>query len=259
MHRFDLSSGVSVEVGFGEQADTLQSVSNHVSTHPNRPRVATLHQIHSDICIERVDADDKEFKADAHWSSSHGIALAVKTADCLPVLGTIPSASKHEGPLLIAIHAGWRGVASNIIGKSIQHLRSSCTIQPSQFDWNQRLSNARFWIGPHIRMQSFKIKRDALEPLQVACREVGLCAEPKSSDKLSTSCESLPLTRSLGANEFQFDLLSLALRQFQLQGIRSSQVDISNAFDSVSDHRFHSHRRDREKAGRNISWITVCS
>ena len=247
-HRFDLASGLSIEVGFGERQDSLQSIRERIAHYPAQPQLLTLHQVHSDICVERTTVS--ESIGDAHWTQSIDFALAIKTADCLPVLGTIPTA--EGGAILVAIHAGWRGVAANIIGKSLRQLGSSVSSLSSGEAGSLLFKHARFWVGPHIRMQSFKIQSDALNLLQTASREIALKADPFSAD-----CRSLVVANS--ETEFQFNLLELAQHQLKMQGIEDSQIDCSFAFDTVSDLRFHSHRRDRAQAGRNTSWITICS
>ena len=50
-------------------------------------------------------------------STVPGLALCVKTADCLPVLFSSP-----DGSVAGALHCGWRGLEASIIGKALQSL-----------------------------------------------------------------------------------------------------------------------------------------
>jgi YfiH family protein len=53
---------------------------------------------------------DPVAKADAMTSASKGVAMAIQTADCMPMI----LASERE-PLVAVVHAGWRGFASGIV------------------------------------------------------------------------------------------------------------------------------------------------
>lgn len=244
LHRFDLSSNNRVEVGFGEVDDTLKSVREHLSAAHKIVPLLSLHQIHSNIAVERLSDDGREPEADAHWSEESSVGLAIKTADCLPVFGCIPGLSVAQKTVVIAIHAGWRGVASDVIGQTLRQIESSQTQKGIGSSWSKRLSASRFWIGPHIRKESFIIKQDAVQPL--------LSAVP-------TEVPHNELVEQVDHEHFKFDLLKLATLQLRKLGIEPNQVDTSSAADSFSDARFHSHRRDRSKAGRNISWISLSS
>ena len=80
---------------------------------------ATMEQVHA-ARVVRVgakrsaagfeDPADSVGGADSMTTSSPGIALAILSADCVPVV----AASKKSGLLAVA-HAGWRGVAEGIV------------------------------------------------------------------------------------------------------------------------------------------------
>jgi YfiH family protein len=62
-----------------------------------------------------------------------GVALAVQTADCVPILLAAPRA-------IAAAHAGWRGAAKNVAGAAVAALRSlGC--EPTAIS---------AWLGPSI-------------------------------------------------------------------------------------------------------------
>ncbi|MCL2802726.1 MAG: polyphenol oxidase family protein [Micrococcales bacterium] len=50
-----------------------------------------------------------------------GVALVVKTADCVPVLLAAPTAPL---PVVAAVHAGWRGVLGRIVPQVVAQLRA---------------------------------------------------------------------------------------------------------------------------------------
>ena len=46
-----------------------------------------------------------------------GVALAVGTADCVPIL-----ACAQDGSAVAAIHAGWRGLSAGIVAETVRRL-----------------------------------------------------------------------------------------------------------------------------------------
>ena len=75
--------------------------------------IATLYQEHSAKVVEANTSFPRERpRADAMVSRTTGIALAILTADCLPVLFADPIKR-----IVGAAHAGWRGSLTGILQK----------------------------------------------------------------------------------------------------------------------------------------------
>ena len=77
---------------------------------------------------------------DAMATHLTGVALAVRTADCVPIL----LADRSAG-LIAAVHAGWRGVIDRIVPKVTQQLRAAGA------------ANLRAGIGPAICAQCYPV------------------------------------------------------------------------------------------------------
>src|SRR6266852_1142109 len=73
-----------------------------------------------------VLGDDKF--CDALVSNTPKILLAVKTADCVPILIGDPKTGA-----LAAVHAGWRGTAASIIRRAIERLHTEYSATPTDF------------------------------------------------------------------------------------------------------------------------------
>lgn len=74
--------------------------------------------------IDVTDSENFDADADAIISDKKNCVLAILTADCLPIL----IAGKNE---IAAIHAGWRGLAGNIVENTFWNLKenpASCTV-----------------------------------------------------------------------------------------------------------------------------------
>lgn len=105
-----------------------------------------MEQVHGDN-IESVQAHNAKPKTntDALFTTEDNIALAALTADCMPI-----ALSRIDGSEFSIIHAGWKGLLSGIIEKSI----SSFTSDPS-------LISA--WIGPSISCRNYEVDTEFYE------------------------------------------------------------------------------------------------
>lgn len=108
----------------------------------NSQRYQWLNQTHSDVCIELPQNGVSVLNADACFSSQINQVCAVMTADCLPVL-----LCNSHGTKIAAIHAGWRGLADNIIEKTLEKM--DC--EPSAI---------LAWLGPAISQLHFEVGQE---------------------------------------------------------------------------------------------------
>ena len=103
--------------------------------------IAQMRQVHGDT-IHYAGKPGIYEEADAIFTDHPELWLAVKTADCLPVLVTTPYA-------VAAIHAGWRGLQKNIIGKTLNILMDEFNLDPTKLN---------ITFGPHIRQHSYEVE-----------------------------------------------------------------------------------------------------
>ncbi len=96
-----------------------------------------LNQVHG-CGVVAADADAGS-SADACWTSKPGLACAVLTADCLPVLF-----SDREGSCVAAAHAGWRGLAAGVLEATVAAL----PVPPRRL---------LAWLGPAIGPDAFQV------------------------------------------------------------------------------------------------------
>lgn len=178
----------------------------------------TVHQKHTNLCVSSFP-ESQETIADAHFTNEVGVGLVVKTADCLPVLVF----SKKQN-LVLAIHAGWRGVENQITAKSLLAAQ---------------MQEAEIFIGPHILQKSFEVDLDVKDQLE----KVYLQHADKTDAQTFISKE----------NKFFINLVSIVKKQIQSVAVPFHLEEL--ALDTVSDHRLHSYRRDKQSSGRNLSFI----
>jgi YfiH family protein len=106
--RADTARAEALFVGRGPQADRTEVL--RAASEDGPERVAWLKQIHSERSVSATAGYCGE--GDALTTTEQELALSVATADCVPVV----VASKTR---LAVIHAGWRGIASEIVIKTV--------------------------------------------------------------------------------------------------------------------------------------------
>jgi len=158
-------------------------------------------------------------EGDALVSRAPGLACAVRSADCVPVL----LADRRTGAVAAA-HAGWRGAVNGIVSSAIEALRA---IAP-----NPSLIAA---IGPHISLAAFEVSEDVAETLRQASRD------PQVVDR-SHAKPHVDLRRMLRA-------------ELHAQGLAHSAIDDVWGCTVLEPARFFSFRRDGKASGRHLSAI----
>ena len=105
-----------------------------------------LRQVHGARVVE-VQGETTPVEADAVVTREAGLALSILTADCLPLLMTA-----EDGSEIAAVHCGWRGLASGIVGNTIQAMQT-----PPE--------SILAWMGPAIGPCHFEVGRDVYSAL----------------------------------------------------------------------------------------------
>jgi len=175
-----------------------------------------LNQVHG-VAVAKVGYDLEGATADAAVSTLPGLAAAVLTADCLPVLFYGQRATGT--PVVAAAHAGWRGLAAGILEQTLNKMacppaRVSC------------------WLGPAIGPAEFQVGAE------VKARFVA--EQPEAEQAFVADTEA-------GGSKYLANLYQLARLRLRRAGV--SEV-AGGDFCTVSDQRFFSYRQSgRDPAG----------
>ena len=184
-----------------------------------------IKQTHGDQIFEAQSSnDDQQVSADAQFSKATNLGLCISTADCVPVL-----VYQKHGALIAGIHAGWRGVANEIIPKTILRL----------VEQGAELASLEIYIGPHIQQASFEVEHSVREQLL---------------STLSPGVDRQQVYQDISAGKSLVDLNKIVLTQLSQKRITSGQIH-NFPKDTFKDLKFHSHRRDKDRAGRQLSFI----
>lgn len=107
-----------------------------------------LRQVHG-CGIHRADgAAWERLDGDGLWTTSPGIPIGVRVADCVPVL---LAGMAGDRPWVAALHAGWRGVVAGILRKGVAAFREAGG-HPDQlvFAFGPSIQLCHFEIGPEV-------------------------------------------------------------------------------------------------------------
>ena len=107
-----------------------------------RTRLILMHQTHSAKVIEVKKGNyKKKISADAMITKMNGLAIAVLTADCVPII-----IYDTRNKIIGCVHAGWKGAFSGIIDNTIKKLK--------ELNSNNRIYAS---IGPCIGEKSYEV------------------------------------------------------------------------------------------------------
>lgn len=173
-------------------------------------------------------------EADALLTSTRDLAVAVRTADCVPVL-----LADRSRRVACAIHAGWRGAVGGIVPASIRALITNRGVEPRDLV---------VAIGPHIRVASFEVGEEVVSAIESA-------TPPATRDAARALAGDL-IVRRLGERAHA-SLATLVIAQLLELGITSDQIDDVGGDTCAEPSRFHSHRRDGARSGRQLSVIVA--
>jgi hypothetical protein len=108
---------------------------------PSRPRWLT--QVHGHDVVEAgATPRDALPRADACVTREPGVVLAIRVADCIPVL-----LAHRDGAVIGAAHAGWRGLAGGVVERALDAMRC----EPR---------DVVAWLGPAIGRTAFEVGAD---------------------------------------------------------------------------------------------------
>lgn len=177
-------------------------------------------QTHStNVCY--VDFAGEVPDTDAVITDKAGLCIAVKTADCIPVL--LYDSRRH---LIAAVHAGWRGTVGRIVEKTLLQMQS-------------RAGDVSAIIGPGISLESFEVGDEVYEQFLQAGFPMGRLAE------------RFPST---DGERWHINLKDANRWLLEQNGI--TRILVSD-IDTLTSPYFYSARRDTINTGRNINGIMI--
>lgn len=209
----------------GAPLDPLKTLVERVRRAWGVSEIITVKQIHSSEVLivrnEKVSTENyRKVEADAIITNMRNVALAVKTADCLPIL------LAGENKAIASVHGGWRGIIGGIIEKTILKLKVEMSVEP------RKIYCA---IGPHIGSCCYEVGDDVAELFE------------KRFGK--------NITKNNNTGKKMLDLSASVRIALINAGVKASNIDILPICTKCNPQWFYSFRRDGMPCGRQLSFI----
>jgi len=180
--------------------------------------------------------------ADAALTENSGQACAVMTADCLPIL-----IAKSQFRAVLAIHAGWRGIAAGVIEAS---LSAAAGRRPEPDQWT-------IWLGPCIGPNAYEVGNEVRQVFldQCASADIGFRQSTARTGKFYADLRALAEQRILRWFAARPELLMTAESATSLAG-RPLRIARNTECTYHDSDRYYSFRR-QSVTGRMASLIAL--
>ena len=178
--------------------------------------VQYMNQVHG-TSVQTINKyfDEPIKNTDALFTRSNKVALAIMSADCLPI-----AIANSEGTEIALIHAGWRGLSSGIIDKTLK-----------MFDLDK--SELKAWVAPCISQKEYEVGNDVYEAF--------------ANDE-----KSVKSFKKLNSEKWLFDLKAQATRILEKFEVSVSE---SNYCTYSDEELFYSYRRNKtDKRVLTLLW-----
>ncbi len=120
-----------------------------------------------------------------------------------------------------AVHSGWRGTAADIVGATVDAMQRTYGTRPAEL---------RCWISPCASGARYEVGADVYAVLAPYCTPQG--------------------------DRWLFDNRAAITDQLVRAGVSAAAIE-GDDLCTMTDDRWHSHRRDGERAGRMLAFIGV--
>jgi len=156
--------------------------------------------------------------ADALITDRRSYALGVLTADCLPIV-----LYDVHFEVIAVIHAGWRGTVSAIVPSVLFQMKHHFGSSPK---------NITAYFGPSAQSCCYEVQNDFLTTLN----ESTIASYVSERD-----------------GKWFFDVSQMNQQQLLAAGVPEDRICRQHNICTICNKQFNSYRRDRKKAGRQIT------
>ncbi len=217
--RFALPSTERVVIGVTDRTCHLDELRQRL---PGMSGLILAEQVHgaSVAAASHPQPGDRPVPGcDGLTTRTAAMALAIRTADCLPIACWDP-VRRAVG----LVHAGWRGLAGWLPMRLVTFMRQV---------YHSRPPDLRIAIGPAIRACCYEVSDDFLPRFAPFMRREG--------------------------GRWHYDLVASAVDQLTTVGVRSSRILDAGACTACDTARWHSFRREGESNLRLFSFAMIQS
>lgn len=193
---------------------------------PSIHRVKQVHGTKIEVCgPATLTALPPE--ADGLTSSTSGQRVAVKTADCLPII-----IGSFRSKKVSAVHAGWRGLAGGILHQGLQEFAAL----------GDRPEDICVAVGPSITLPNYEVGPDVVEAFSKSEKFVGVLEYCLYKGR---------------ADRWQIDLGGIAAQVSLRFGLPSDQIAVIRSCTFAHSSKWNSYRREGKVIASNWSWAEL--
>ncbi|HWO08273.1 MAG TPA: peptidoglycan editing factor PgeF [Polyangiaceae bacterium] len=220
-------SSLNLSLGVGDRAEDVAE---------NRRRAAAVlgvsaaavcvpHQVHDrGVVVAGGAASAAQLEAtaaDAIVSDGPGLACAVRTADCVPLLFGDPQTRR-----VAAVHAGWRGVVKGVVAAAVEAMLAR----------GSRPEQLLVAIGPHISARAFEVGAEV-------------------AAELARASGAVDAVIARDARKAHADLRAILTAQLTALDVPTRNIEALPGCTFSDAASFFSYRRDGRQSGRQLSAI----
>ena len=211
--------------------------------------VVQVRQIHSAVVHAVSEPVHPPLAGDGLITSKPGLLLAIKTADCVPVL--IADVKRRA---VGAFHAGWRGTAARIVEKGVGEMRRQFGSDPQDL---------RAAIGPCIRRCCYSVGSEVRAEFESQFSYAAeLFEEVFDAHAIHVRYPLLFLNQRAPGHgdlgpEIHLDLIEANRHQLEDAGLLAEHITVVEGCTACDTTRFFSHRAEFGRTGRMMAAIGI--
>lgn len=220
--------GLNCGLGSSDQAEVVKINRARVAEAMQVPQdhLIGVHQVHSpDVAVVSGPLTDQP-KADAMVTATPGVALAILTADCQPVLF-----ADAQAGVIGAAHAGWRGAVDGVLEATVDAMEAQGATR----------CHITAVIGPSISQAAYEVGPEFIDEF--------IAQDPDNSRFFANG----------NGDRYQFDLTGYGLHRLRAAGVGHAEWIRHCTY--ADPGRFYSYRRATHAGeadyGRLISTIRL--
>ncbi len=218
--------GLNCGAGSSDQAEIVainrSRVAEAMDVAPKMLR--TVHQVHSADVVHATGPNTKPAeRADALVTDRPGLALAILTADCQPVLF-----ADHDSGVIGAAHAGWKGALGGVLEATLTAMEKL----------GADISNTDVVIGPSISQLAYEVGPEFFDDFR---------ADDEANSRFFVNGDG---------DRYQFDLPGYSLDRLRRAGVKSAEWTRHCTYTDAD--RFYSYRRSVHQREADYGRLISC-
>ncbi|MES1255493.1 MAG: peptidoglycan editing factor PgeF [Acidobacteriota bacterium] len=230
-------------LGAGDDTAGWAEIADAVAVGPDH--LVHVRQVHgADVVVRHAgDSRSDDPPADILVSDDPASALAIQTADCVPLL-----VADVQTGAVAAAHAGWRGLAVRVPGAAVEALGR---------EFGSRPENLLVAVGPAIGACCYEVGTDVRQRFEDAAFPSGAVdawffRAPRPSPQNPPMAD---LPGAPRAGHWYFDGAAAARDQLLAAGVPSARIYLADLCTASHPAALCSYRRDGAGAGRLVAAI----